>query len=151
MLKVLRPGIDGIVDVDLAALRKVGGWLSRIRLVSSRADVPALVEEFAQASFEEIDYLHQAANAERLEAGFAHDDRVSVPRVAWERTTRRVLTLEDVTAIKITEAAALRAAGIDPAEVAPVFASVMSSTRIRTRGTFSSLLFPPAQGDIRGN
>lgn len=125
MLKVQRPGIDAIVDIDLAALRKVGGWLSHVRLVSKRADMPALVEEFAQTSLEEIDYLQEAANAERFAADFAEDDRVAVPAVVWERTARRVLTLEDVTAIKITDAVALRAAGIDPAQVAPVFASIM--------------------------
>lgn len=124
-LKVQRPGIGAIVDVDLAALRKVGGWLSHVRLVSARADVRALVEEFAQTSLEEIDYLHEAVNLERFAADFADDDRVSVPDVVWERSTRRVLTLEDVTAIKITDSEALLAAGIDPAQVAPVFASVM--------------------------
>ena len=125
VVKVQRPGIDQIVDVDLAALRRVGGWLSRVRLVSDRVDMPALVEEFALTSLEEIDYLHEATNSERFAADFAGDDRVEVPAVVWERTTRRVLTLEDVTAIKITDAVALRAAGIDPAEVAPVFAAVM--------------------------
>lgn len=125
MLKVQRPGIDAIVEVDLAALRKVGGWLSHVRLVSNRADMPALVEEFAQTSLEEIDYLQEAANAERFAADFAEDDRVAVPVVVWERTARRVLTLEDVTAIKITDATALRAAGIDPAQVAPEFAEIM--------------------------
>jgi predicted unusual protein kinase regulating ubiquinone biosynthesis (AarF/ABC1/UbiB family) len=125
VLKVQRPGIDEIVDVDLAALRKVGGWLSHVRLVSDRVDMPALVHEFSQTSLEEIDYLHEATSAERFAADFAGDDRVAVPAVVWERTTRRVLTLEDVTAIKITDDAALRAAGIDPAEVALVFAAVM--------------------------
>ena len=125
VLKVQRPGIDMIVDVDLAALRKVGGWLSHVRLVSNRVDAPALVEEFAQTSLEEIDYLHEASNLERFAADFADDDRMSVPVVVWERTTRRVLTLEDVTAIKITDVDALRAAGIDPADVAPVFAEIM--------------------------
>ena len=125
VLKVQRPGIDAIVDVDLAALRKVGGWLSHVRLVSDRVDMPALVEEFAVTSLEEIDYLHEAANSERFAADFADDERVAVPSVVWERTTRRVLTLEDVTAIKITDVDGLLAAGIDPVEVAPVFAAVM--------------------------
>ena len=125
VLKVQRPGINDIVDVDLAALRKVGGWLSHVRLVSDRADMPALVEEFAQTSLEEIDYLNEGANAERFGVDFADDARVEVPGVVWERSTRRVLTLEDVTAIKITDSVALLAAGIDPAQVAPVFASVM--------------------------
>ncbi|WP_269938938.1 ABC1 kinase family protein [Arthrobacter sp. HY1533] len=125
VVKVQRPGIGAIVDVDLAALRKVGGWLSRIRLVSRRVDAPALVEEFARTSLQEIDYLNEAANAERFAADFAGDQRVAVPGVVWERTTRRVLTLEDVTAIKVTDAQGLLAAGIDPVDVAPVFAAVM--------------------------
>ncbi|MGO2540041.1 MAG: ABC1 kinase family protein [Specibacter sp.] len=125
VVKVQRPGIDAIIDVDLAALRKVGGWLGRLRFVSKRANVPALVEEFAKTSLEEIDYLNEAANSERFAADFVGDDRVTVPGVVWERTTRRVLTLEDVTAIKITDSKALLAAGIDPAQVAPVFASIM--------------------------
>lgn len=144
VLKVQRPGIGAIVDVDLAALRKVGGWLSHIRLVSSRADVPALVKEFAQTSLEEIDYLNEAVYAERFAADFADDERVAVPGVVWERTTRRVLTLEDVTAIKVTDAKALMSAGIDPARVAPVFASVMFE-QLFTNGFFHA---DPHPGNI---
>ncbi|MDR6875513.1 ABC1 kinase family protein [Microbacterium barkeri] len=125
VLKVQRPGIDAVVDTDLAALRRVAGWLRRVRVVRERVDMPALIEEFAQTCREEIDYLHEAAASERFAEDLAGDARVAVPAVLWERTTRRVLALEDVTAIKITDADGLRAAGIDPAEVAPVFASVM--------------------------
>ena len=144
VLKVQRPGIGAIVDVDLAALRKVAGWLSHIRIVSRRADMPALVEEFAQTSLLEIDYLHEAVNAERFAADFAGDHRVEVPGVVWERTTRRVLTLEDVTAIKITDVRTLRAAGIDPAAVAPVFASIMFD-QLFTNGFFHA---DPHPGNI---
>ncbi|NEM92544.1 ABC1 kinase family protein [Galbitalea soli] len=125
VVKVQRPGIDVIVDVDLRALRKVADWLSRVRLVSDRVDMPTLVEEFALTSLEEIDYLHEASNAERFAHNFEGDDRVAVPELVWERTTRRVLTLQDVTAIKINDVDALRAAGIDPSEVANEFAAVM--------------------------
>ena len=125
VLKIQRPGIDLVVDVDLRALRKVGGWLSRVRLVSDRVDMPELVEEFAHTSLEEIDYLHEAQNAERFAENFSDDKRVAVPQIVWERSTRRVLTLEDVTAIKANDGDALRAAGIDPTEVAHEFAAVM--------------------------
>ncbi len=152
VIKVQRPGIDEIVAVDLAALRRVGGWLSRVRLVYDRVDMPALVEEFAQTSLEEIDYLHEASGSERFAADFAGDDRVNVPTVVWERTTRRVLTLEDVTAIKVTDAEALVAAGIDPAEVAPVFAAVMFD-QLFTNGYFhadphpGNIFVTPAAGE----
>ncbi|MGW9158996.1 ABC1 kinase family protein [Microbacterium sp. NPDC055665] len=125
VVKVQRPGIDGIVAVDLAALRRVARWLTRVRIVADRVDAPALVEEFAATSLEEIDYLHEAASAERFREYFADDPRVAAPEIVWERSTRRVLTLSDVTAIKINDTDALRAAGIDPSEVAAVFAEVM--------------------------
>ncbi|RDV45661.1 AarF/ABC1/UbiB kinase family protein [Leifsonia sp. ku-ls] len=144
VLKVQRPGIDAIVEVDLAALRRVGRWLSHVRLVSDRVDAPALVEEFARTSLQEIDYLHEAGNSERFAEEFEGDARVAVPSVVWERTTTRVLTLQDVTAIKITDAEGLRAAGIDPAEVAPVFAEVMFD-QLFTNGFFHA---DPHPGNI---
>ena len=125
VVKVQRPGIDDVVETDLAALRKIAERLDRIRFVSDRVDVPALVEEFATTSREEIDYLHEGVNAERFERELADGHRVAAPRVVWERTTRRILTLSDVTAIKLSDVAGLRAAGIDPAEVAQAFAAAM--------------------------
>jgi predicted unusual protein kinase regulating ubiquinone biosynthesis (AarF/ABC1/UbiB family) len=118
VVKVLRPGIEEIVEVDLVALRRVGRWLSRVKLVSRRADAPALVEEFATTSMEEIDYVNEASNVERFAQIFADDPRIATPDVVWERSARRVLTLSDVTAIKINDVPALLAAGIDPNAVA---------------------------------
>lgn len=144
VVKVQRPGIDVIVDVDLRALRKVAVWLSRVRIVADHVDLPRLIEEFAHTSLEEIDYLHEASNAERFAADFAGDARVSTPEIAWERTTRRVLTLSDVTAIKINDVDGLRAAGIDPHEVATTFAAVMFD-QLFLRGFFHA---DPHPGNI---
>ena len=125
VVKIQRPGIDAIVEVDLAALRRIAGWLDRVKFISRRVDLPALLEEFAEISMLEIDYLHEGANAERFADNFSDDPGVAVPLVVWERTTRRVLTLSDVTAIKVNDRAALAAAGIDPAAVADQLASAM--------------------------
>jgi predicted unusual protein kinase regulating ubiquinone biosynthesis (AarF/ABC1/UbiB family) len=124
IVKVLRPGIEEIVEVDLKALRKIGGWLSRVKLVSRRTDAPALVEEFATTTLEEIDYLHEAQNLERFAANFAGDARVGTPDVIWERSARRVLTLSDVSAIKISDVDALIEAGLNPNAVAAELARV---------------------------
>jgi predicted unusual protein kinase regulating ubiquinone biosynthesis (AarF/ABC1/UbiB family) len=118
VIKVLRPGIEAIVDVDLAALAKVGGWLSKVKLVSKRTDAPALVEEFAEITLQEINYLKEAENLERFAGDFQNDLRIKTPSVVWERSARRVLTLTDVSAIKISDVDALIEAGIDPNAVA---------------------------------
>jgi predicted unusual protein kinase regulating ubiquinone biosynthesis (AarF/ABC1/UbiB family) len=124
VVKVLRPGIEEIVEVDIKALRKVGIILSKVKLVSRRANAPALVEEFAETSYQEINYLNEAKNLERFKANFEGDKRVTVPEVIWERTSRRVMALSDVTAIKITDIDSLAAAGIDPNAVAAELARV---------------------------
>lgn len=118
VVKILRPNIEQIVEVDMSAIRVVGGWLKRYKPVSDRADVPAIVEEFAAVLNAELDYLSEGKNAETFATSFKDDGGVHVPRVVWNRSTRRTLTLEDVTAIKITDYDAITAAGISRAAVA---------------------------------
>lgn len=124
VVKVLRPGIEQIVDVDLRALRKIAVWLSKVKLISKRANTLALVEEFAATSNDEINYLQEAVNLERFRDCFEGDPRVGTPEIIWERTSRKVLTLSDVTAIKITDVASLDKAGIDPNKVAAELARI---------------------------
>lgn len=118
VVKVQRPNIPAIVEIDLAALRVVGNWVSHFNFVRKHVDVPALLQEFSRSLYEEIDYLHEGQNAERFAANFKDYPGVYVPRIYWDTTTRRVLTLEDVQAIKITDYRQIEAAGIDRGEVA---------------------------------
>jgi predicted unusual protein kinase regulating ubiquinone biosynthesis (AarF/ABC1/UbiB family) len=118
VVKILRPNIDQIVVVDMSGFRVVGGWLKRYKPVSDRADVPAIVEEFAAVLNAELDYLSEGKNAETFATNFKDDGGVHVPRVVWNRSTRRTLTLEDVASIKITDYDAITEAGISRATVA---------------------------------
>ncbi len=120
VVKVQRPHIEAIVEVDLRALRQVAGWLEKYKPIRERADTHALVKEFAETTYGEIDYLSEGRNAETFSANFKDDPRVHVPIVVWSHTTRRVLTLENVLAIKIGDYEAISAAGIDRGEVARV-------------------------------
>jgi len=118
IVKVQRPNIDKIIAVDLDSLCRVGKWVNRYKSVRKRMNVPALLEEFGSSLLEEIDYLHEGKNAEQFAANFKERPEVCVPSVIWSHTTRRVLVLEDVRGIKITDYAAIEAAGIDRKEVA---------------------------------
>jgi predicted unusual protein kinase regulating ubiquinone biosynthesis (AarF/ABC1/UbiB family) len=96
----------------------VGGWVDHFNFIRKHVDVPALLHEFSRSLYEEIDYLHEGQNAERFAANFKDYPGVYVPRVFWETTTKRVLTLEDVQAIKITDYERIEVAGIDRGDVA---------------------------------
>ncbi len=118
VVKVQRPGIVDIVQTDLTALRVIAGWAMRYGPIRRRADVPALMDEFAETMWEELDYVSEADNAERFGEMFARVDEVVIPSVHREHSTRRVLVLEDVSGIKITDFSAIEEVGIDPKAVA---------------------------------
>ncbi len=120
VVKIQRPFIDQLIDVDFSALRRVGGWLMRYAPIRKRVDVRALIEELETTVHREIEYLSEGKNAETFSANFKEQEHIHVPRVVWSRTTQRVLTLEDVFAIKVTNYDEITAAGIDRAEVAEV-------------------------------
>ena len=118
VLKVQRPGIEGVVRTDLAALRVVARWVMRYKPIRRRANVPALMEEFARTLWEELDYRAEAANAERFAQIFAGEADVAAPKIYHEHSTGRLLTLENVEGIRINDVAAMRAVGIEPTAVA---------------------------------
>jgi predicted unusual protein kinase regulating ubiquinone biosynthesis (AarF/ABC1/UbiB family) len=118
VVKVQRPHIEEIVNIDLAALRVVSGWIYRYPPIHKRANVPGLLEEFSNSLYEEIDYIHEGKNAEKFAENFKDQPEVHVPFVYWSHTARHTLTLEDVHSIKITDYEAIEAAGINRAEVA---------------------------------
>lgn len=120
VVKIQRPFIDQLIEVDFAALQRVAGWMMHYGPIRRRVDVRALVSELEATVYREIDYLAEGRNAEIFSTNFAEARRIHVPRVVWSRTTKRVLTLENVYAIKITDYDSITAAGIDRGEVAQV-------------------------------
>jgi predicted unusual protein kinase regulating ubiquinone biosynthesis (AarF/ABC1/UbiB family) len=118
VVKVQRADIHSLVEVDLSALKRVIGWLKRYRPVRRRADLDALYQEFSRTLWEELDYVAEAANARRFGEMFAEDPGVRIPWVDGPHSTARVLTLEDVYFIKITDYDAIEGAGLDRVKVA---------------------------------
>ena len=117
VVKIQRPNIEALIATDLSALRRVGGWLQWYGPIRRRMNVAALLDEFTRTLYEEVDYLAEGRNAETFAANFKNDAGVRVPQVIWTHSTGRVLTLEDVGAIKITDYEAITAAGVSRAEV----------------------------------
>jgi predicted unusual protein kinase regulating ubiquinone biosynthesis (AarF/ABC1/UbiB family) len=118
VVKVQRPHITDIVQTDLKALGVVARLAMRFGPIRRRADVPALLDEFSRVLWEELDYRKEADNALTFSSMFADDPGIYIPAVYLQHTTHCVLTLEDVTSIKINDYAAIEQAGIDRKEVA---------------------------------
>src|SRR5690348_12408765 len=113
VVKVRRPGVVEQVNEDLEILKELAATASRHWDFADRYDLPGLVEEFSQTLRRELDYIREAHNAERFAVNFATDNHIHVPRVFWEATTSRVLTLERIRGIKINDLKALDEQGTD--------------------------------------
>lgn len=117
-VKVQRPNIDQLVGMDLSTLKFVIWVITRLVDTSQFIDLQAVYREFKRTTYEEIDYITEAANCKRFKEMFKDDPTIYIPRVYEEYTSRRVLALEWIDGIKINDYAALEAAGIERLEVA---------------------------------
>jgi predicted unusual protein kinase regulating ubiquinone biosynthesis (AarF/ABC1/UbiB family) len=118
VVKVQRPRIETVVETDLQAIRTATRWLKRYRPIRKRVDLDRLYDEFSRTTQKELDFVAEGENAERFAQDFLDDESVRIPRIFAETSTRRVLIMEDVASIKITDFEAIEAAGIDRKEVA---------------------------------
>ncbi len=113
VVKVRRPGVVEQVEADLEIMKNLAVRASRRWEQARHYEIVGLIDEFAETLRAELDYLREARNAERFAANFADDATVRIPRIFWETTTSRVLTLERMRGVKIGDTPALAAAGID--------------------------------------
>jgi predicted unusual protein kinase regulating ubiquinone biosynthesis (AarF/ABC1/UbiB family) len=120
VVKVLRPGIELLVETDLAAASLATRLLQVFRQVRRRVDLRRLSEEFRRTTEGELDLAAEGKNAERFATDFAADPRVYVPKVYWAYSAHHTMTMEDVGFLKIGDLAGLERAGIDRRELARV-------------------------------
>ncbi len=117
-VKIQRPNIDQLVRSDLSTLKFVIWVINRFVDTSEFIDLMGVYREFKRTVYEEIDYVTEAANAQRFREMFKDDPTIYIPRVYEDYTTRRILVLEWIDGIKINDYAAIEAAGISRLEVA---------------------------------
>jgi len=118
VVKVQRPGIERVIDTDLAILADLARLVQTRTPLGEIYDLPAIVEDFTWTLKEELDYVGEGRNADRFRANFAGERYLYIPRIHWDYTTRRVLTLERIHGIKMDDLEALDAAGVDRHQVA---------------------------------
>ncbi|ESQ31379.1 hypothetical protein EUTSA_v10003690mg [Eutrema salsugineum] len=115
VIKVQRPGLKDLFDIDLKNLRVIAEYLQKVDPKSDGAkrDWVAIYDECASVLYQEIDYTKEAANSELFANNFKNLEYVKVPSIYWEYTTPQVLTMEYVPGIKINKIQALDQLGVD--------------------------------------
>lgn len=118
VVKVQRPGLKRLFDIDLGITRGVAKYLQNHPSWGKGRDWTGIYDECSRILYEEIDYLSEGRNADLFRRNFRDVEWVEVPRVYWRYTSSRVLTLEYAPGIKISQYEALEAAGLDRSRLA---------------------------------
>ncbi|ARV62915.1 hypothetical protein BZZ01_08020 [Nostocales cyanobacterium HT-58-2] len=111
-VKVQRPDLRERITIDLYILRRLAAWVKQNNK-RVRSDLVGILDELGDRIFEEMDYIHEGENAERFFQLYGHLKDVYVPKIYWEYTNRRVLTMEWINGVKLTQPEELRALGIN--------------------------------------
>jgi len=111
-VKVQRPGLAKRIALDIYILRRLAIWVQK-NIKQVRSDLVAITDEFATRIFEEMDYQHEGQNAERFAKLYGHLPDIYIPKIYWEYTGRRVLTMEWINGTKLTNMEAIQSQGID--------------------------------------
>ena len=118
-IKVQRPDIAAGIALDMYILRGIGTWLKK-NFKFIRTNLAAILDEFASRIFEEMDYTFEGQNAEKFAKYYGQLEGIYVPKIYWNYTAKRVLTMEWIEGIKLTNVQKVKEAGFDSRQVIEV-------------------------------
>jgi ubiquinone biosynthesis protein len=130
-VKVQRPGIEKIIDLDLDILKSMAHFMDHHTKYGELYDFSGMVTDFEKTIKAELDFTKEGENADTFMRNFSRDEGVMVPRVKWIYTTKRILTMEYFEAIKISDLEGLDQAGIDRRKVAERLATSICNQILR--------------------
>ena len=120
VIKVQRPGLIKLFAIDLGILKRIAQYFQDHPKHGRGRDWVGIYEECSKILYQEADYLNEGKNADTFRRNFRGDRRIMVPRVYWRYASRKVLTLEYMPGIKVSNYEALEAAGLDRKAIARI-------------------------------
>ncbi|MFA5383235.1 MAG: AarF/UbiB family protein [Eubacteriales bacterium] len=130
-VKVQRPEIERLIDLDLGILKDMAHLLDHHTKYGRIYDFSGMVADFDNTIKNELDFTKEGENADTFRLNFSRDEGVTVPKVKWIYTTKRVLTMEYFEGIKISDSAALDLAGINRRKIAERLAASICNQVLR--------------------
>ena len=113
VVKVQRPGLDALFNLDFKILLQLIKFCNKYFAGLRKYNLQSIYNEFFDLLFQEIDYIQEGKNSDKFRENFRGYPRIIVPKVYWQYTTTKILTLEYKPGIKINDKAALEACGIN--------------------------------------
>ena len=120
VVKVQRPDLENLFYDDLAILKCLAVFLERYTEIGKDREWPEIIDEIGKTLFEEVDFIQEGKNADKLRKNLKHEDKIYIPKIFWKYTTRKAITIEYVPGVKITDVSGLKEYNLDPKELAVI-------------------------------
>ncbi len=117
-VKIQRPSIEHLINIDLATFSFLMEGVDRFTSFGKKVDIPMILNEFNRTLGDELDFIREGYNAEQFRENFKDNEIIYIPKVYWEFSSKKVLTLEKIEGVKINDYATLKKRGIDRSVVA---------------------------------
>ena len=124
VVKVLRPGIEKVVETDLVPIGELVRRLRFYKPIREGVDLSRLMEEFERVTRQELDFQKEGKHSERFAEFFADDPQIYVPKIYWEYCADQTLTMENVGYIPISDMEQMAAVGVNTKHVAQTLSRV---------------------------
>lgn len=120
VLKIQRPNIEEVIESDLLIMKQVAKALEKHSAQAQAFQPVRIIASFEQSIHEELQFSREMDNTEKFAKNFEDNEMIHVPKVYRQFSTNRIICMEYIDGIKVSEIDQLRAANIDPSAVAKV-------------------------------
>ena len=113
VIKVVRPGIEGVIKKDLKLLYAIASLIERFGEDTKRLHPIEVVKEYENTIMGELDLKAEGANASVLKSNFEESDLLYIPRIYWEFSSKNVLVMDRIVGIPVTDVKKLKSLNVD--------------------------------------
>lgn len=124
VIKIQRPNIKETIDQDIQILKTMAELIDenlKTKIVINAKDV---IDEFSESIKRELDYIHEAHSAQKIKTNFIKNSHMKIPKIFWDVTTKKIITMEQIRGIKINDVDSIEERGWNKEAIAEIVANL---------------------------
>lgn len=111
VVKIQRPNIKNTIEQDTQILKTMADLVDKNLKTNGVINARDIIDEFSESIKRELDYIHEAHSAQKIKTNFIKNKTMMIPKIYWDVTTKKIITMEEISGIKVTNTAAIEERG----------------------------------------
>ena len=124
VIKIQRPNIKDTINQDIQILKTMADLIDKNLNANGIINARDIIDEFSESITHELDYIHEAHSAQKIKINFIKNNTILIPKIYWEVTTKRVITMEEIKGLKVNDASSIEERGWCKEEISELVANL---------------------------